>query len=200
MTDLTLEQVFGSPAKAKTRDRVEYRELRTGPKQRWVTVIIKGTDMAKTKKGSAIACPSSSISGVRQEAKQSGYDPKSVLRAVRRAMQGGGYAVYVMSLSDKKCCKIGFSQDPVSRMRNIQTGQDSKVYLYFSIRLEKEDARYLESAIHRYLMNTINHKFGEWYLIEAENAAQIVVRMARHLHLQFSPDLTCGSNRGLEII
>lgn len=134
---------------------------------------------------------------MRDIGRRTNYSPLAMRKAMDRAIQGGGYAVYVMTAEDKRCCKIGFSENPRKRMRQIQTGQDSEITLFFAIRLNEENARWLEAAIHRYLAKTLNHKRGEWYLMEPETAAQIVIRMAIQLELPYSTDFMCGADRNI---
>jgi hypothetical protein len=83
------------------------------------------------------------------------------------------YCVYIIAeRHDNQCekshCKIGYSKDPVARLKQLQTGHSSQLGLegWFSISGDENTARQEEANLH----NTFDNKRvrGEWFELDDE--------------------------------
>lgn len=76
--------------------------------------------------------------------------------------------------------KIGYSNHPPSRLKQLQTGNPNKLIIYGNLGLKDEHgARIVEKIILSYLKDNKVNISGEWHNINVEMALQI---------LQFFPD------------
>jgi hypothetical protein len=64
--------------------------------------------------------------------------------------------------------KIGFSKDPVRRVRQLQTGQPVDLVVHYSEPVTTKKARFVEKAVHRTLAPKALR--GEWFAISVEDA------------------------------
>lgn len=67
--------------------------------------------------------------------------------------------------------KIGFSADPESRVKELQTGNDKIITLLFE--MERKDANFLEKHLHRKFRK---HRLsGEWFSNQNLTLQEIIV-------------------------
>lgn len=66
--------------------------------------------------------------------------------------------------------KIGYSQDPEKRLKQLQTGSSDKLTLHAKINVEKEHVKLLEKTIHR--MNSHKRIDGEWFDLNPDDAVR----------------------------
>lgn len=119
-------------------------------------------------------------------------------RNVKDLFYDGKLAVYVMTTEPHRACKIGISNDPGRRVRNIQTSNDCLVTIFWACRLARKEAQTLEREIHKYLRETLTHKQGEWYSVDPVTAVSSVLSMARKKGFIVSPDIDYGYLRSAD--
>lgn len=64
--------------------------------------------------------------------------------------------------------KIGFSKNPETRLRSLQTGNSDKLKVLYTENIDKTRVRFIESQIH----TNLKHRQikGEWFNISLESA------------------------------
>jgi hypothetical protein len=74
--------------------------------------------------------------------------------------------IYVIASSTNGPSKIGISEKPSKRLKQLQTGHAEKLFLYHSEAVE--NARLYEGLFHK----NLNHKrtHGEWFDLNVEDA------------------------------
>jgi hypothetical protein len=79
--------------------------------------------------------------------------------------------LYAIKDSHSGLIKLGYSSDPVSRLRELQTGSSSVLVLVHT-ELVSSDARILERELHR----DINHLRvrGEWFRLSESSARDLI--------------------------
>jgi len=81
--------------------------------------------------------------------------------------------VYVISIDDLSLTKVGISDNPTSRLRQLSTGSPFKMRLALSIETPgRELAAALEQAFHR--VQTDRRKNGEWFEMGADEACTLM--------------------------
>jgi hypothetical protein len=95
----------------------------------------------------------------------------------------GTTAVYVMCIGDRPT-KIGISNNPGHRAKNIQVGQDRTVRVFWAVRLARKDALAVERAVHATLKTTPMHLRGEWFMIGGSEAVAVIKDHIRKLRLK----------------
>lgn len=68
--------------------------------------------------------------------------------------------IYVIG-ADSPPYKVGISQDPQRRLKNLQTGHPQKLYIHSIKETEVSKTKLLESVIHHYLK--LHRTHGEWF-------------------------------------
>ena len=68
--------------------------------------------------------------------------------------------------------KLGYSSDPRSRLRELQTGSSSPLHLLYYESVGNSDARLLESQLHRDL-NYLRVR-GEWFKLSDSEARSFI--------------------------
>ena len=76
--------------------------------------------------------------------------------------------IYVISASEQGPTKIGYSCDPETRVRKLQTGHANKLRLYYKQAVADHEARKLERQIHTTLGYLRTH--GEWFNLNVTDA------------------------------
>lgn len=106
-------------------------------------------------------------------------------------------SVYVM-MADAAAVKIGVSNSPGGRARNIQTGQEKNITVYWAVRLRRPEANFVEKTIHKELGKTAHHSRGEWYYIDPHTAVCLIQALIRKHGFKSVPDITFGTERGFD--
>lgn len=75
--------------------------------------------------------------------------------------------IYVIGNNENRQ-KIGFTNNPLRRLKTLQTGNPDKLYLHHFVEIPDEKKRIFERKIH----SEISYKriTGEWFNISAEDA------------------------------
>lgn len=76
--------------------------------------------------------------------------------------------IYVIAYNEAGPVKIGYSENPDRRVRQLQTGQSNKLVLYYSQGVSKVEARKIEKQIHA--TNGYLRSRGEWFNMSIEDA------------------------------
>jgi len=87
--------------------------------------------------------------------------------------------IYVIGGTEKPY-KIGITNNPTIRLKNLQTGHPSKLRIHHIEPIPDDQVRLLEQTIHK----TIKHKktHGEWFDIDLEQAiAEVKYARIRYL-------------------
>lgn len=76
--------------------------------------------------------------------------------------------MYLIAASQAGPVKIGFSQNPEKRLRQLQTGHAEKLILWHAEKVLHESVRSAEQAIHAQI--AYRRCVGEWFDISVEEA------------------------------
>jgi len=76
--------------------------------------------------------------------------------------------LYVISSSKDGPCKLGLSENPEARLKQLQTGHPTLLQIYYQEPTTQNDVKALEHLLHR----DINHlrQHGEWFKLSVEHA------------------------------
>jgi Meiotically up-regulated gene 113 len=76
--------------------------------------------------------------------------------------------IYVIAARDEGPCKIGFSNSPEERLKQLQTGHPEQLVLRHTVELEAKQGKLLERMIHK----TLKHQrsVGEWFNLSVDAA------------------------------
>ncbi|RYD70080.1 MAG: GIY-YIG nuclease family protein [Verrucomicrobiaceae bacterium] len=87
--------------------------------------------------------------------------------------------IYVISGDMAGPCKIGFSNNPEKRLRQLQTGHPAKLFLHHTQGFPEDRARLMEQIIHK-TIRPFRLK-GEWFKIDVASAiAEIEFALIRY--------------------
>ena len=87
--------------------------------------------------------------------------------------------LYVIG-STEKPYKIGITNNPDRRLKNIQTGHPKKLKIHYKEEIPDSQVRLLEQNIHRVIKRYQSH--GEWFDIDLEQAiAEVKYARIRYL-------------------
>jgi hypothetical protein len=82
--------------------------------------------------------------------------------------------MFLYCISDNQGrCKFGYSKDPHSRLRSLQTGNSNSLELVYSISVDVVGIQLLESQLHREIGSHRRLK-GEWFSIESSIARELM--------------------------
>ena len=96
------------------------------------------------------------------------------------------YIYIIRDLEKKNVYKIGISNEPQKRIKNLQTGNSNKIKIIFELKVFKNiNSRQVEKVIHEYLKEKNMWVFGEWFKINSE---ETVYNLAKTM-------LVVGKNR-----
>ena len=85
------------------------------------------------------------------------------------------YHIYVIAYSKDGPVKIGYSNNPPQRLKQLQTGSSKSLKLCGSLGLKNEDlARSIEKIILHYLKENDFLAHGEWYNVSVNSALKIL--------------------------
>jgi len=89
--------------------------------------------------------------------------------------------IYVIG-EHQKPYKIGITNNPERRLKNLQTGHPKKLYIHYTEMISDNQVRELEQIIHE----TIRHKrmHGEWFDIELNEA----IAEVKYARIRYSND------------
>lgn len=89
--------------------------------------------------------------------------------------------LYVIGGTEKPY-KIGITNNPARRLKNLQTGHPKKLKLHHIELIPDDQVRLLEQTIH----NTIKHRktHGEWFDVDLEQAISEV----KHARIRYLKD------------
>lgn len=105
------------------------------------------------------------------------------------AILGDARAIYVIQVGTD-AVKIGISNDPPSRLKALQSGQDRSLRMAWVGWLKERDAIQAEAAIHRRLRLTANYARGECYLMATDTAISFVQSTLEEVGLRWLSDET----------
>lgn len=74
---------------------------------------------------------------------------------------------------DSGYCKFGYSKDPHSRVRALQTGHPTELFLLHSIAVDSSNVRELERLLHEEI-GLHRRVRGEWFLIDSRLAVNLL--------------------------
>jgi predicted GIY-YIG superfamily endonuclease len=80
-----------------------------------------------------------------------------------------GYIMFIYIIgSTNGPYKIGFSKNPETRLRSLQTGNSDKLKVLYTENIDKSSVRFVENRIH----SNLKHRQikGEWFNIPLESA------------------------------
>jgi len=95
-----------------------------------------------------------------------------------RRVQGGGYLYVLINPAWPQYCKIGRTTDLQSRLRAYQTGDPTRSYVLYYVRYFSDICLAERTLAGLYGGSKTRH---EWYFIHAEDAANIIDRVANQL-------------------
>lgn len=99
--------------------------------------------------------------------------------------------IYLISQSDTGPVKIGYSKHPNKRLKQLQTGQSSPLFLKHVEEIDDRKARIMEQIIHR--ENRHTKLTGEWFNLTVEQGISEI----RHAIIRFENEAEDRSRYGL---
>lgn len=85
--------------------------------------------------------------------------------------------IYIISSTNGRI-KIGYSKNPLKRLKSLQTGNDCKLTLEYMQEVSLNKVKLIEQKVHnsmRYL-----RKSGEWFEMDLETAKAEIIIAAMH--------------------
>lgn len=87
--------------------------------------------------------------------------------------------IYVIG-TDKKPYKIGFSNNPKRRLKDLQTGHPNQLTIHYIEAIPKDQVKSIEKSIHEVLRP--HREKGEWFNLELHEAiAEVKFARIRYL-------------------
>lgn len=87
--------------------------------------------------------------------------------------------LYVIGPKDHGPQKIGFSNNVQQRLKSLQTGHPSKLYIHHTVEVDDHKVKLLERVIHKEIKHHKSH--GEWFNLTPETAkAELEFAMIRY--------------------
>ena len=80
--------------------------------------------------------------------------------------------LYIVCDSSESVVKIGYSSDPQTRLRSLQTGYPLPLRVYHTVSVAEDRARQLERKVHHEL--GIYRTRGEWFCVSAVRARELL--------------------------
>lgn len=85
------------------------------------------------------------------------------------------FYVYVIAAQKEGPVKIGFSNNPYARLKELQTGNPQKLFILGTLGFkDKHPAELVEKLLHHHLTNNNVRAEGEWFYINATEAVLIL--------------------------
>jgi predicted GIY-YIG superfamily endonuclease len=91
--------------------------------------------------------------------------------------------LYVISASTSGPCKLGRSNDPEKRLRQLQTGHSETLHLFHQELVTGSEISLMERALHRTI--AFKRMRGEWFNITVEEA----IAEVRHAVMLYTDNL-----------
>jgi hypothetical protein len=83
--------------------------------------------------------------------------------------------VYVIAVKGSELSKVGISQNPSSRVRDLSTASPYELELFHAFRLpDREDARLLELAFHTTMKRKQTQ--GKWFAMHPQEATGLMIQ------------------------
>ena len=76
--------------------------------------------------------------------------------------------IYVICENDKSPVKIGFSNNPEKRLKQLQTGHPNILTLHYKEEIDSSNVKILEKIIHK--ENKHHNVSGEWFNLSPQDA------------------------------
>jgi len=80
--------------------------------------------------------------------------------------------LYAIGPNDNGPIKIGFSKNPIQRIKTLQTAHPSPLVIHKMVAFETDKIRLVEKSIHQSL--SYKKKKGEWFNITPEEAIDFI--------------------------
>lgn len=80
--------------------------------------------------------------------------------------------VYVIATAGNHQVKIGYSKDPQTRLKTLQTGNHETLVLHHVEEMTGLTPKLFETIVHRYLRHKRIH--GEWFLMSPDEAKEMI--------------------------
>lgn len=105
-------------------------------------------------------------------------------------------SVYVMCAGEDSAVKVGFSVNPGQRARQLQTGQDRPVRVFWATELEYGEAQELEAQVHAELKRRgVGVAEGEWYYLAPQTVVGVIKGEIKKRGYWAIPDRLYGLDR-----
>lgn len=103
--------------------------------------------------------------------------------------------IYII-INDLGYVKIGVSKNPNQRLKQLQTGNQSKLSLLFTEEFECDRKHLLdiENYIHKNCSYLCKRVKGEWFNIEQDNIEDLC-RFVTYCRIRYEDDITFGRNK-----
>jgi hypothetical protein len=90
-------------------------------------------------------------------------------------------SIYIMEESGTRTIKIGRSRNVGLRVSNLQSAHSSPLRCFGAFTAAHQDIVRLEREIHKMLKQDPRHRHGEWYIITAHAAVELILLFASRL-------------------
>lgn len=98
--------------------------------------------------------------------------------------------LYVIAPSPDGPCKIGITNCPATRLRNMQVGNPAKLHILSVWTALRRKPRACERIVHCRLRHT--HLRGEWFAVDQATAEAVIEREAGMLRVVSTPLVSTG--------
>jgi hypothetical protein len=89
------------------------------------------------------------------------------------------WVYFIYEVGDQTTYKVGYSEKPTQRLKNLQTGNKRELRIHTLIHCpDKRIAKQLEGSLHEYYLPKCQG--GEWFALSPEDI-EIIVAVAHHL-------------------
>ena len=98
--------------------------------------------------------------------------------------------------NDKGFIKVGVSNNPTRRVKQLQTGNEHKLTLLFTeeFECERKHLLHIENAVHKALRRMSNKCIGEWFEID-ESKMDSIKNTLTYYRIRYENDLTAFDRR-----
>lgn len=103
--------------------------------------------------------------------------------------------IYVI-MNDLGYIKIGVSKHPDKRVKQLQTGNQSKLYLLFTeeFNCDRNHLLDIENYIHKNCSFLCKRTKGEWFNIQEDNIDKLC-KFITYCRIRYEDDITFGRNK-----
>ncbi len=106
----------------------------------------------------------------------------------------GDTAFYIISAADTDFCKVGISDNPVMRIRQLQTGSPTKLYVAYLFWMPRHMARRLERLMLDVMAYRSKRMSGEWVSATPRRAAEVAAGILAMSNATFSSSMMFCQN------